>query len=136
MLDYLERTGVFLRSDPKRRGKRRQYGFRDLLVLKVIKSLLDQGVAVHTLKSALEEFQRWKWRAEPSVLEDKDGGLRFLIASAGAVYFAHSADVLVELSKGGQLAFSFVLDLDKLHKDLCEDLGFPRQPELPFEKAI
>src|SRR5438132_13927180 len=89
MLDYLERSGVFVRSDPKRRGKRRSYCFRDLVILKVIKSLLDQGVAVQTLKKALEEFQSWKWRAEPSVLEDNNGGLRFLVASAGSVYFAH-----------------------------------------------
>lgn len=131
MLDYLERSGVFARSDRGTgRGKKRRYNFRDLLVLKVIKALLDNGASVASLKKSLKEFQQWKWRAEPTVLEDKTGGLRYLVASGKSVYFAHSTEVLVELSNRGQLAFSFILDLDKLHRELCGDLGLPRHGEL------
>ncbi len=76
MLDYLERSGVFTRSQAAGgRGKRRRYNFRDLVVLKVIKVLLDNGASVASLKTALREFQQWRWRAEPTVLEDKIGGL-------------------------------------------------------------
>lgn len=127
MLDYLERSGVFSRgkSTQKRRGKRRQYTFRDLLVLKVLRSMLQHGVSVATLKKSLVEFQHWRWKGEPAVLEDAVGGLRFLVASASNVYFAHSAEALVQLSSKGQLAFSFILDLDRLHGELCRDLGIP-----------
>lgn len=126
MLDYLERSEVFTRRKAqKRRGKSRRYTFRDLLVLKVIKTLLDSGVSVASLKKSLREFQYWKWKAEPTVLEDENGGLRYLIASGKNVYFAKSANILVELSNSGQLAFSFVLDLDRLHGELCKDLGLP-----------
>jgi hypothetical protein len=135
MLDYLERSGVFIRSQPKRRGKARKYSFRDLLILKVLKGLLDQGASVASLKEALIEFQKWKWRAEPSVLEDHDGGLKYVIASGSNFYMAHSSEILVDLSKRGQLAFSFILDLDRLHRDLCSDIGFPRHDELPFAEA-
>jgi DNA-binding transcriptional MerR regulator len=131
MLDYLERSGVFVRSERFRgRGRKRRYNFRDLLVLKVIKALLDSGASVASLKHALQEFQEWRWRAEPTVLEDKLGGLRYLIASGKHVYFAHTTEVLVELSNRGQLAFSFILDLDHLHRQLCEQLGLPRHGEL------
>jgi DNA-binding transcriptional MerR regulator len=130
MLDYLERTGVFVRSQPKRRGKKRKYDFRDLLVLKVIKALLDHGASVSSLKKALSEFQHWKWKAEPTVLEDKNGGLKYFIASGDRFYLAHNTDVLVDLSNRGQLAFSFILDLDRLHRELCGDIGLPRHAEL------
>jgi DNA-binding transcriptional MerR regulator len=131
MLDYLERSGVFVRSDRTAgRGRQRRYNFRDLLVLKVIKALLDHGVSVAALKSALEEFQHWRWKAEPTVLEDQNGGLKYLIASGENVYFAHNTEVLVDLSNRGQLAFSFILDLDRLHSELCGDLGLPRHGEL------
>lgn len=127
MLDYLERSRVFVRKKAsKQRGKGRRYTFRDLLILKVIKSLLDAGVSVATLRKSLQEFQNWRWKAEPTVLEDELGGLRYLIASGDRVYFAHSPDALVELSKKGQLAFTFILDMDVLHGQLCGDLGFPR----------
>jgi DNA-binding transcriptional MerR regulator len=132
MLDYLERTGVFVRTHPKRRGKRRRYNFRDLLVLKVISALLKQGASVSSLKKSLEEFQHWRWKAEPTVLEDANGGLKYLIASGENVYLAHNTEVLVDLSNRGQLAFSFILDLDRLHRDLCGDLGQPRHEELRF----
>lgn len=127
MLDYLERSGALVRTNDqqRRRGKRRQYTFRDLIILKVIRALLSHGVSVATLKRSLAEFQHWRWKAEPAVLEDGTGGLRYLLASASGVYFAHSADVLVQLSSRGQLAFSFILDLDRLHGELCRDLGLP-----------
>lgn len=132
MLDYLERTGVFVAAHSKHRGKARKLTFRDLLVLKVLKALLDQGASVAALKKALTEFQKWRWRAEPSVLEDRDGGLKYVIASGDNFYMAHSAEVLVDLSNRGQLAFSFILDIDRLHRDLCSEIGLPRHTELPF----
>ena len=128
MLGYLERSGILVRVE-KRRGKGRRYRFRDLLVLKAIKALLDQGASVSSLKTALREFQNWRWKAEPTVLENHLGGLKYLIVSGKSVYFAHSSNILVELSDRGQLAFSFILDLDRLHNELCKDLGQPRQDE-------
>jgi DNA-binding transcriptional MerR regulator len=138
MLDYLERSGVFVRErGEKRRGKGRRYTFRDLLVLKVIKALLDHGTSVAALRKALTEFQSARWKAEPTVLEDSLGGLRYLIASGGSVYFAHNTDILVDLSNRGQLAFSFILDLDRLHGELCRDMGLPTlQGELLLQPAV
>lgn len=135
MIDYLERSGVFVRSGSKRRGKVRNYSFRDLLVLKVIAALLANGASVAALKASLIEFQRSRWVADPAVLEDTDGGLRYIVASGTKLYFAPNSKVLVELSDKGQLAFSFILDLDRLHRELCEGMGLPRHPELALARG-
>jgi hypothetical protein len=126
MLDYLQRSEVFIakRKDGKRRGKGRRYDFRDLLVLK----------AIATLKKSLAEFQNKKWFADPAMLEDRDGIIRYLIVSGDSVMLKRDANVIVDLSRQGQLTFSFIIDLENLHTELCKDLGLPviEQAELVF----
>jgi len=128
MLDYLQRTGVFVPRGAKGgrgRGRKRRYQFRDLLVLKAIKRLLDSGASVSNLKKALSEFQRLNWTADPVTMEDASGIVRFLIASVDGIHLARDADVLINLSKGGQLAFSFIIDLEQLRGELRESLNLP-----------
>jgi DNA-binding transcriptional MerR regulator len=136
MLDYLQRTGIFIPagSRKKQRGKRRTYTFRDLLVLKAIKRLLDSGASVANLKASLEEFQKRKWTADASSLEDKDGVIRYLIVSADSIFLKKDANTLIDLSHKGQLTFSFIVDLDNLHSELRKDMGLPviEQQELDF----
>lgn len=121
MLDYLERSGVFIPSikRPKTRGKWRRYTFRDVLVLKTIKTLLDNGASVANLKASLEKFQRVKWKADEVVLETGSGPLKYLVASAGKIYFARNSEALTELTANGQMVFSFVIDVERLHTELC-----------------
>lgn len=123
MLDYLERTGVFVpaKRRPKNRGRQRRYSFREVLVLKAISLLLRNGASVANLKTALEQFQRIPWRADEAVLEDKLGPLKRLIVSGQKIYLLRSDNELVDMASNGQLAFSFMIDLDKLHADLCRD---------------
>jgi DNA-binding transcriptional MerR regulator len=120
MLDYLQRSGVFIPTKRAgRRGKGRRYEFRELLVLKTISTLLENGASVHSLKTALNEFQKKKWTADQATLEGEGGPLKYLVASGRGVLFAKSCDNLFDMTKNGQMAFSFVVDLDKLHSDLC-----------------
>ncbi|WP_397602532.1 MerR family transcriptional regulator [Sphingorhabdus sp.] len=139
MLDYLQRSGVFLakRKEGEKRGKGRRYTFRDVLILKAIKRLLDSGASVANLKKSLNEFQNKKWFADPAMLEDKHGVIRYLIVSGDSVFLKQSADVIVDLSKHGQLTFSFIIDLENLHTELRKDLGLAvvEQAEL-FESAL
>lgn len=133
MIDYLQRTGVFVprRVKGQRKGKGRRFEFRDLLVLKAIKRLLDAGASVACLKRSLNEFQKLKWTADPATLEDTEGVIRFLVVSGESVYLRKDADVLVNLSKSGQLTFSFIIDLENLWSELRLGLGLPTlQPEL------
>jgi DNA-binding transcriptional MerR regulator len=137
MLDYLQRAGVFHPRGTKGgrgRGKRRSYEFRDVLVLKAIKRLLDAGASVSSLSKALSEFQKTNWSADPVTLEDAHGVVRYLVASGDDIYLAKDADVLINLSKKGQLAFSFIIDIDVLWQELRAGLGLKSvQRELSLE---
>jgi MerR HTH family regulatory protein len=136
MIDYLQRSGVFsprLKRE-KRKGKGRRFEFRDLLVLKAIKRLLDSGASVANLKKSLIEFQNMKWFSDPAILEDKVGVIKYLVVSGESVFLRSDPDILVELSRSGQLTFSFIIDLENLHTELRRDMGLPvvEQPELQF----
>ncbi len=55
-LDYWARTGLLRPSlaDAAGSGTQRRYSYRDLVALKVIKSLLDAGVSLQTARKAIE----------------------------------------------------------------------------------
>jgi hypothetical protein len=126
MLDYLQRTGVFVPAKRKaRRGKGRRYSFRDLIVLKTIGALLKNGASVAALRHSLQEFQKKKWSADQATLENDDGPLKYFVASADSIFFAQTKDSLFDLTRDGQMVFSFVIDLDRLHSELCRELGLP-----------
>jgi DNA-binding transcriptional MerR regulator len=127
MIDYLQRSGVFVpkRTNGKRKGKGRRFEFRDLVVLKALKRLLDSGASVANLKKSLTEFQKLKWSADPATLEDAAGVIRYLIVSGEHIYLQKDAETLVDLSKKGQLAFSFIIDLESIRLELREGLGLP-----------
>lgn len=123
MLDYLERSEVFRpqKKRTKNRGKKREYNFRDVLVLKTISTLLQNGATVSNLKNALSSLQTLPWKAEPAVLEDSQGALRHLVVSGGKIYFSRNNEELVDLTSGGQLSFFFILDIDKIHSDVAKE---------------
>ena len=124
MLDYLERSEVFVPAKRriKRRGKRRVYGFRDLLILKAIGRLLAAGASVAALKKALQQFQADKWSADRASLANGSEILRYVVLSGGEVLYARGSQSLFDLTKGGQMVVNFVIDLDALHTELCNDL--------------
>lgn len=124
MIDYLERTEVFVPKGrrAKRRGKKREYSFRELLVLKSIATLLAAGASVAALKSALRQFQSDKWSADRASLANGDDILRYVVMSGKDVLYARGQQSLYDLTGGGQMVFNFVIDLDALHSQLCYDL--------------
>lgn len=134
MLDYLERSGVFVRrlSKEKRRGKGRRYNFRELLVLKVIARLLANGASVSALKKSLLEFQNEKWTADRASLGFGEKIVRYISVSSGSIIFADSNNNFYDLTDKGQMVFSFVIDFDRLHSELCEALD---QAPLPLSRA-
>jgi DNA-binding transcriptional MerR regulator len=139
MLDYLQRTGVFVpveRKNGKRRGRGRRYTFRDMLVLRAISALLENGASVSSLGDALREFQSRRWTADETSLQGEGGSvLRYVVASGKSIIFATSRDTLFDLTKRGQMLFSFILDLDELHADLRTRCFEHRQRELPLHPS-
>jgi len=101
-LDYWARTGLV---EPTVRpatgsGTQRLYGFRDMLVLRVVKRLLDSGVSLQQIRSAVEHLRE-------RGVEDLS---RITLMSDGAsVYECTSDDQVIDLVQGGQGVFGIAL---------------------------
>jgi len=101
-LDYWARTGLV---EPTVRtaagsGSQRLYSFRDILVLKVIKRLLDTGVSLQNIRTAVEHLR-------DSGVEDL---AQVTIMSDGAsVYECRSQDEVIDLVQGGQGVFGIAV---------------------------
>jgi DNA-binding transcriptional MerR regulator len=101
-LDYWARTGLV---QPTVRpatgsGTQRLYGFRDVLVLKVVKRLLDTGVSLQQIRIAVTH------------LRDRgvDDLAQITLMSDGAsVYECTSADEVIDLVQGGQGVFGIAV---------------------------
>ena len=101
-LDYWARTGLV---EPSVRGaagsgSQRLYGFRDILVLKIVKRLLDTGVSLQNIRTAVEHLRS-------TGISDLE---RITLMSDGAsIYECTSADDIVDLLQGGQGVFGIAI---------------------------
>jgi DNA-binding transcriptional MerR regulator len=101
-LDYWARTGLV---EPSVRsatgsGTQRLYGFRDILVLKVVKRLLDTGVSLQQIRVAIEHLR------ERGV---EDLAQITLMSDGASVYECTSADEVIDLVQGGQGVFGIAV---------------------------
>ncbi|HET9896011.1 MAG TPA: MerR family transcriptional regulator [Streptosporangiaceae bacterium] len=101
-LDYWARTGLVEPSVRPARGSgsQRLYGFRDILVLKVVKSLLDTGISLQQIRTAVTFL--------------REGGVTdlakiTLMSDGASVYACTSRDEVVDLLQGGQGVFGIAL---------------------------
>jgi len=120
-LDYWARTGLV---EPSVRtatgsGTQRLYGFRDILVLKVVKRLLDTGVSLQQIRQAITHLRE-------RGVEDL---ARITLMSDGAtVYECTSADEVIDLLQGGQGVFGIAVG--RVWREVEGSLA-----ELPSERA-
>jgi DNA-binding transcriptional MerR regulator len=101
-LDYWARTGLV---EPGVRtatgsGTQRLYSFRDILVLKVVKRLLDTGVSLQQIRTAVGHL--------------RDRGVEelaqiTLMSDGASVYECTSADEVIDLVQGGQGVFGIAV---------------------------
>lgn len=101
-LDYWARTGLV---EPSVRGaagsgSQRLYGFRDILVLKVVKRLLDTGVSLQQIRVAIQYLR------ERGV---EDLAQITLMSDGASVYECTSADEVIDLVQGGQGVFGIAV---------------------------
>ena len=101
-LDYWARTGLVEPSVRSARGSgsQRLYGFRDILVLKVVKRLLDTGISLQQIRSAVE-FLGERGSADLARVT--------LMSDGVSVYACTSPDEVVDLLQGGQGVFGIAL---------------------------
>jgi DNA-binding transcriptional MerR regulator len=101
-LDYWARTGLV---EPTVRsatgsGTQRLYSFRDILLLKVIKRLLDAGVSLQQIRQAVAHLRA----------RGTDDLTRVTLMSDGAtVYECTSNDEVIDLLQGGQGVFGIAI---------------------------
>lgn len=101
-LDYWARTGLV---EPSVRpatgsGTQRLYGFRDILVLKVVKRLLDTGVSLQQIRVAVQHLRD---RGVEDLAEIT------LMSDGASVYECTSADEVIDLVQGGQGVFGIAV---------------------------
>ena len=101
-LDYWARTGLV---EPTVRsatgsGTHRLYSFRDVLVLKVVKRLLDTGVSLQQIRAAVVHLR------ERGV---EDLAQITLMSDGASVYECTSADEVIDLVQGGQGVFGIAV---------------------------
>jgi len=101
-LDYWARTGLV---EPTVRGAtgsgtQRLYSFRDILLLKVIKRLLDAGISLQQIRVAVQHLRA----------RGTDDLTRVTLMSDGAsVYECTSNDEVIDLLQGGQGVFGIAI---------------------------
>jgi DNA-binding transcriptional MerR regulator len=101
-LDYWARTGLVEPSVQAARGSgsQRLYGFRDILVLKVVKRLLDTGISLQQIRAAVQHLRD---RGSDDLAEVT------LMSDGVSVYECTSPDEVVDLLSGGQGVFGIAL---------------------------
>ncbi len=120
-LDYWARTGLV---EPSVRGaagsgSQRLYSFRDILLLKVIKRLLDAGISLQQIRIAVQHLRA----------RGTDDLTRVTLMSDGAsVYECTSSDEVIDLLSGGQGVFGIAIG--GVWREIEGTLS-----ELPSEKA-
>ena len=101
-LDYWARTGLV---EPSIRsahgsGSQRLYSFRDILVLKVVKRLLETGISLQQIRAAVHHLRD----------RGTDDLAQVTLMSDGvSVYECTSPDEVVDLLQGGQGVFGIAL---------------------------
>jgi DNA-binding transcriptional MerR regulator/transcriptional regulator with XRE-family HTH domain len=101
-LDYWARTGLVEPSVRAGRGSgsQRLYSFRDILVLKVVKRLLDTGISLQQIRAAVQHLRN---------RGTEDLSQVTLMSDGISVYECTSADEVVHLLQGNQGVFGIAL---------------------------
>lgn len=120
-LDYWARTKLV---EPSLRnatgsGSARLYSFRDILVLKVVKRLLDTGVSLQQIRAAIEHLRE---RGVEDLAEIT------LMSDGASVYECTSTDEVIDLVQGGQGVFGIAVG--KVWREVEGSLA-----ELPRERS-
>jgi DNA-binding transcriptional MerR regulator len=120
-LDYWARTGLVVPEvrSASGSGSQRLYSFRDILILKVIKRLIDAGISLQQIRTAIEHLRARGVQDLTQVTLMSDGV---------SVFECTSDDEVIDLLSGGQGVFGIALG--GVWRDLEGTLS-----KLPAERA-
>lgn len=114
-LDYWARTDLVRPSvtDAAGSGSRRLYSYRDLLELKVIKTLLDAGIKLESVRTVF------------TYLRDQlgeDVASAQLVITGGSAVLVQDNDELVDLLRQGQFVMGSILSLGGVQREVDESI--------------
>jgi DNA-binding transcriptional MerR regulator len=120
-LDYWARTSLVVPSirGAAGSGSQRLYSFKDILVLKIVKRLLDTGISLHNIRVAVDHLRQRGVKDLANITLFSDGT---------TVYECTSAEEVVDLLQGGQGVFGIALG--RVWQEVEGSLA-----ELPAERA-
>ena len=101
-LDYWARTSLVVPSirSAAGSGSQRLYSFKDILVLKIVKRLLDTGISLHNIRVAVDHLRQ---------LGVEDLANITLFSDGTTVYDFTTAEEVVDLLRGGQGVFGIAV---------------------------
>ena len=110
-LDYWARTDLVRPSvaDAAGSGSRRQYGYRDLLELKVVKSMLDAGIKLESVRAAFDYLREQL---------GEDVASAQLVIGGGKAILVRDDQELLDVIKSGQLVMTSLLSLDGVQREI------------------
>ena len=125
-LDYWARTGLVVPSirGAAGSGSQRLYSFKDILVLKIVKRLLDTGISLHNIRIAVDHLRERGVQDLANITLFSDGT---------TVYECTSAEEVVDLLQGGQGVFGIAVG-KVLHEVESTLLDFDPQAPDPVDE--
>ena len=125
-LDYWARTELVQPTvrGAKGSGSQRLYGFRDILVLKFVKRLLDTGISLQQIRTAVDQLRA-------AGIRDLAGTT--LMSDGASVYLCTSNDEVIDLVSRGQGVFGIAVG-KVLHEVESTLLDFDPQAPDPVDE--
>jgi DNA-binding transcriptional MerR regulator len=116
MLNYLARQGYLVPHYFKsgKRGRTRYYSYRDLVIARLVQSLLDAGLELKRLKDGLKKLSNNRHWSDNNSQRD----VKLLATDGRDLFFVQGRSTVVDLTNNGQMAFAFVLDVSAARRDV------------------
>lgn len=116
-LRYWDKVGLVqpsIQTTDGRPGRRRIYSFRDLVALRVVKSLLDNGLSIQRVRRA------WDYLRRTGDMDDHLAEVRLVTDGTSVFAVAHDDAELLDALRQGQLAF--FVKIDEIAQDVEDDV--------------